>query len=412
MKKKVLITAMLAMLVSGALLATMTELPPQISKFIEAWNANSYVIAKQVLSPSYAIKGVPKEYTEQVLQQAFGGHGVKIDILEYLGSEKHHFGIQHKVLAKRGEVEREMTFVIDNKGDICESNIFQAEVKQVRQEKTEALGEYISMDFELHESMILIDGELEGEKVQFLLDSGAPIFVLNSHFADAENRISASLALGVGGAVNTMDAKRISHLSWPGGEYRDIDVVSMDLSSLEEKLGKPFAGLLSFAELEPYEVHIDYAKQKIYLYGLDPEGNILKGGKLPKAKRQMPFEMEAHIAVLPCRIGDLDIPLGLDTGAQSNLLDLPYYEALGDLISKVETDTLMGADARMIEIKSAELKSTHVSGKKYGKMRYAFSDISHMRKAYKMNSAGLLGYPFLSQRPFSLNYRKRVLSIY
>lgn len=412
MTKKGIIAAVVAVLSFAAIFATEMEIPSQISKFIEAWNANSYVIAKQVLSPSYSVKGVPKEYTTQVLQQAFAGHGTKIEIVEYLGEEKHHFGIQHKFRALRGDQERELTFVIDKKGEICESNIFQAEVKQVRQEKAEALAEYISIDFELHEGMILIDGKLNGENVQFLLDSGAPIFVLNSHFENPENRISASLALGVGGAVSSMDTKRISHLSWPGGEYRDLDVVSMDLSDLEEKLGRPFAGLLSYSELEPYEVHIDYAKKKIQLYALDDKGELVSDGKMPKAKRSMPFELEAHIAVLPCRIGDMDIPLGLDTGAQSNLLDLPYFEALGKLVTKVETDTLMGADARMVEINSAEIKSTMVSGKKYGKMRYAFSDISHMRKAYKMSSAGLLGYPFLSQRPFSINYRKRILSIY
>jgi hypothetical protein len=412
MLERLIIAAMLILLLNGALFATESGIPQQISKFVDAWNANSYETAKSVLSPSYSIKGVPEGFTERVLQQAFGGHQIKIEIISYLSAEKHPSGISHTVLANRNAEEREMTFVIDQDGLICESDIFEAQVKQVKQEKAGIRGEYLTFEFELHENMILVEGSLDGEKVQFILDSGAPIFVLNSHFTDEGNRMSVSSATGVGGSISSMDAKRISHLSWPGGEYRDIDVLSMDLRLLEEKLGKPFAGLLSFAELEPYEVYIDYAKKQIHLYGLDEGGNLLDDAKLPQAKHHMPFSLQGHIPVLECRIGNQDIPLGLDTGAQSNLLDLPYFASLGKLVSKVEADTLMGADARMLEIKTGQIKSTIVSGKKYGAMRYAFSDISHLRDAYKINTQGLLGYPFLSRKPFSINYRKQVLSIY
>ncbi|MCD8480879.1 MAG: hypothetical protein LRZ88_12175 [Candidatus Cloacimonetes bacterium] len=50
----------------------------------------------------------------------------------------------------------------------------------------------------------------------------------------------------------------------------------MDLSDLEEKLGRPFCRITEFSELEPYEVHIDYAKKKIQLYALDEKGELVK----------------------------------------------------------------------------------------------------------------------------------------
>lgn len=400
---------MLTVLLTGSVLA---EIPQQISKFIDAWNANSYALAKQVISPAYTVKGVPQDYVSQVLEQVFSTHGTKIEIVKYLGEEKHYFGTLHRVLARQNENEREITFVIDKKGDIYESNIFQVETRRDRIEQNEALAQHISFDFELYERMILIEGELDGEKVQFILDSGAPIFVLNSHFDQTDNRMTLGLATGVGGSVSSMDAKLIGHLSWPGGEYRDTELMSMDLSELEKELGKPFAGLISYQELEPCEVFVDYSQRKIHLYALDESGEVVGGGKMPKPKQQMPFKLEGHIPVLPCRIGDMELRLGLDTGAQSNLLDLSHFEKLGKLISGVETDTLMGADSRMIETKSAEIKATKVSGKKYGKMRYAFSNFGHIRDAYRLSAEGLLGYPFLSQKPFSINYRKKVLKIY
>jgi len=409
---KLIATLVLSVILLCSLAATQSTVPQQIKDFVSAWNQNSFANARDLISPNYQIKGLPKEYVQQVLQQAFAGNNQKIEILDYLRKETHALGTNYLVLAKKGDETLEMSFVIEPNDKIVQSDIFAVETRQVSTEKATASHEYISFDFELHDKMILIDGELDGEKVQYILDSGAPVFVLNSRFEEPDTNRSVSFAQGVGGVVSSMDAKRISHMSWPGGEYRNRDVLSMDLSSLEEKLERPFAGLISFAELEPYEVYIDYQTQKIRLYALDEAGNPPQGADLSKPITQLPFTLNAHIPIFSAQIGNQKLQLGIDTGAQSNLLDESFMPRLGELISAVETDTLIGADAREIEIQSAEIEEIMVYGENFGKMRYAFSDISHLQAAYKVSIDGILGYPFLSQRPFSINYRKKLLSLH
>jgi len=409
---KLTFTLILIMIISSALYADIDLIPSQITDFVEAWNQNSLAKAEHVISSDYRIPGVPTEMSMSVLQQAFAGNEEKLKILSYQGSSKLPAGTRHNLLVEREREVREMYFVIDSSDEIRESNIFAVEVRRISQETNQAVSEYIVIPFELHNDMILLQGSLNGEPAHFLLDSGAPVFVLNSQYQPEEGQIKFSTASGVGGKVGSMSSVRIEDMAWPGGEYHDKDVISMDLSSLENKLERAFAGLISYAELEPYETYIDYEAQEIHLWALDDAGNIISQDNLPAPNLQIHFELQAHIPIIDCVIGELNLKMGIDTGAQSNLLDESFMPRLGNLISAVETDTLIGADAREIEIQSAEIKEIMVYGENFGKMRYAFSDISHLSEAYKVEISGLLGKPMLSQRPFSINYRSRMLKLF
>lgn len=405
---KTLLILILGLLLAAAPLLAQEGIPEAISVFIEALNAHSYELAAPHLGAEFNIEGVPKEFRELALKQIFALFPYTITEQQLISASAD--GKTFRVLLIRTDGEREIDFTLDEEGKLMSTTLFQAAVKPASQQQPRDLPAYAEARFELVQNLIFLQGELNGEKTVFLLDSGAPLLVLNSKYEASENTIILSQSAGVGGSIGGVGTTRVQSFSWAGGSYADLDVITMDLSHLEETMGRSFAGLISMAELEPFETHINYKKKTLKLYRLDEQGN--HSHKLPKAKSVIPFRQEAHIPVIEARIGSFKLNLGLDTGAQSNLLDLAYYNDLLPLISKVQADTVLGADARSMEVNTGLIKKTRVASKNYGKMRYAFSDLNILNEAYNLSLNGLLGHPFLSKQPFSLNYRKRELILY
>jgi hypothetical protein len=401
------------MLLSGLFAQEVDDsLPDAIKQFARAWNAKSFQIVEPYISSSFEISGVPKDYTKQALERVFTQIPHKIDKISLISSDQTKMGTRYTVLVERPDSSREIDFVIWKDGKIVSTTLFQASVKSVTKAKMETAAIYKSVPFTLFDRMIFVPGEINGKPVDFLLDSGAPIFVLNSKYNRPDNTVTLSSSQGVGGSIQNVGTMNIQTLSWGGGEYKDFDAISMDLSHLEDKLGRPFAGLISQAELEPYETIIDYQNETIYLYALDEQGDRVEKEAPHKHKSQIPFELKGHIPVIPARIGKVDLSFGLDTGAQSNLLDRSHYDSVKKLVRSTEVDTVMGADANAVEAISGTVKSTTIARKNYNKMKYVFSDISHLNDAYKIQISGLLGYPFLSQKMFGINYRKQELKLY
>lgn len=411
--KVISVLALLLVLTAGLFAQEVDDrLPVAIKQFVQAWNAKTFHIVEPYISSSFEISGVPKDYTKQALERVFAQIPHKIEKISLLGEEQTRMGLKYTVLVERPDSSREIDFVVWKDGKIVSTTLFQASVKSVSQAKMETAASFKTVPFTLYDRMIFVPGEINGKPVDFLLDSGAPIFVLNSKYDRPENMVSVSASKGVGGSIENVGTREIQSLIWGGGQYKDFDAISMDLSHLEEKLGRSFAGLISQAELEPYETIIDYNKQTIYLYALDEHGDRIEDNGQNKQKSVIPFDLQGHIPVIPARIGKVDLNFGLDTGAQSNLLDKSHFDSVKKLVSSTEVDTVIGADANAMDAISGTIKSTRIARKNYNKMRYVFSDISHLNDAYKTEVHGLLGFPFLSQKTFGINYRKRELKLY
>jgi hypothetical protein len=253
---------------------------------------------------------------------------------------------------------------------------------------------------------------LNGQEAKFILDSGAPMLVINSAADTTNSNVIASLAQGIGGSIQNMGTTHIRNFTWAGGTNLFFDTISMDLSHLESELGMKFTGLISKAELEPFETYIDYKAKKIRLFLLDKNGKLTEPEKLQAPQKKMKLDIRRHIACLNVTVGKKKLFMGLDTGAQSNLLDddlLPEFEME---LSEVQTDTLRGADVNVKTVKTGIIGKTLLNKTNFPDMIYAFSDISELNNAYDLQIDGILGYPFLSQRPVSINYRKKQISFY
>ena len=269
--------------------------------------------------------------------------------------------------------------------------------------KSKKKKDLIQSDFNLAGGLILVDAELNGSKEQFVFDTGAPHLFLNTK--KNQGKKSKHRIVGVGGQ-QTLNVRKNVTVNWSGQEINDKHTYGLDLSHIERAKGKKIAGLLGYEMVKGKELFIDYKSQKLYLISKHNE-SFFSGHE--KADRVF-FRMEGHIPVVRVRFGKKCFYFGIDTGAEINVIDENLRGKIPkELIEEMTSTKVIGIQAEKGKTNCAKIKSTKVGKSSYENMEYVFADLTNFQVNNGFQLDGFLGYPFLKQANFSINYRKNQL---
>ncbi len=259
-------------------------------------------------------------------------------------------------------------------------------------------------NFELVRGMIVVQAELDGQPLNFILDTGSPMMILNEKVMESADFQANSLQGGMSGAWKT-----INMFAWAGVRKFDMQALSTDIGALEMVTNRPIAGLIGYDFLEGFELLIDFERLLITLV---PQGSavIMDGWAL---KSQLPFTMAGHLPVIEAKIGNVSLRLGLDTGANTNLLNASKADELDkELVTPVSSAGVIGMTGNAYKTYAADVVETSIGGLNFWNMRFVFSDISHLQNLVDNQVDGLLGFPFFKSGKFSVNYSTKVISIW
>ncbi|NRB46493.1 MAG: aspartyl protease family protein [Saprospiraceae bacterium] len=256
----------------------------------------------------------------------------------------------------------------------------------------------VKTSFKHIRGLIFVQVEVNGEEAYFILDSGAPVLVLNSKYFD--NGTEDGSAQGVSGSLQRQQI-RIDSFRWGNIEIADTDLMGLDLSHLEEELNHPFKGLIGYDLLRDFELLIDYEKEELLLF---KDGQTDYHQKI-QPESELSFSYQLHIPVLEVEIDGVHYDLGLDTGAEQNLLSQASFERLPKESFEVQEQTeLRGADKNVTEVQRFLIHESKFSGHTFKAMSFVSADISHLTAGYGLKIEGLVGYPFLSQQLCSIDF--------
>lgn len=256
----------------------------------------------------------------------------------------------------------------------------------------------------INNGMVFVKANLNDQQRIFMLDSGAPMLIINQKNIEENTMQAASVAgaFHVGSVI-------AEHFSWAGIEYRKIEAVSVDLSHLESSTHLDIAGLIGYDILKNYEVFLDYEQQQLAL--LNPgKGKLLQA---TSPKETIDFTLDQHLPVLEVSIGGQTLRFAMDTGAGANLIDQKYQQLLaeGSFIAG-EQETLRGVDQVVRPVTAAIVHDTQMGNLHLADMKYLFTDLSHLKTTTGLKIDGLLGYPFFQMTKCSVNYPKQRLYIW
>lgn len=271
----------------------------------------------------------------------------------------------------------------------------------------------IIIPFNLIDGLIVVKGKINNnDEGNFIIDSGANGLVLNSKYYRFES-MKMNQALGLNGifdevATSTADSLRLDEF-----HFRKIDTDIISLNSIEDKKRTKIDGLIGFDILKLFEIQLNYNETFITLSRLNDEGGIIDPMKHTLDKvDSFNFQIANFIPVIEVKIKGKMKKMGIDTGAEVNLLDINRNEDIIENFTPMRRLELSGSEERNIEYIGGKLYRLAIGKYKCGGMSTALVNLSSLNKLYKTKLDGVLGYNFLAPWVFSINYKKKMLFIH
>ncbi len=259
--------------------------------------------------------------------------------------------------------------------------------------------------FDLINGMILVKASVNGTIGNFILDTGSPGIVINSSAPEVSAEYTAA---GVGGALAVGEIT-INHFKWGIIEKEELRGFTIDISHLEKNTGRKLAGLIGYEILQHYEVFFDYPNEIVKIY--DAEHGSEFRGAAPATV--VPFQINGHLPVIEVQVGNKTAFLGLDSGAEVNLLHESFYKQLDkSYLGKKSKEKVVGLDQGELDVVAAELNTSAIKGHQLPAMRFLFLDLNGLSGRFESKLDGLLGFSFFQQHAVSINYKEQKVYIW
>lgn len=270
--------------------------------------------------------------------------------------------------------------------------------------KANFVGDLTYVPFDLVDGKILVNARINGVLKTFMLDTGAPGLVLNKELL----KNKSTIVKGVTGEVE-VSQEIVQEFEWAGIKASKTEALVLDMSHLEAAAKQDLAGLIGYDILKNAEVLFDYKRQLILL----SKNYKSSWHQDENPKAVIDFEMVNHLPIIKVKIGKKVLHLGLDCGAETNILDKKVLKKINkSLIVKSKKEKVIGLDKNEKNADVAWISETSIKEDTYTDMKYLFIDFSAINNSDDIHIDGLLGAPFFQSAVFSINYEKQKLYVW
>lgn len=261
-----------------------------------------------------------------------------------------------------------------------------------------------AIPMEVIRGMIYLEAEMNGQKGQFILDTGAPMLIVNQKTKPENTKNALSFGEGI-----SVTETQVASFNLANIQQENIDALALDISHLEKASGKDIMGLIGYNVLAQFELFFDFDHQLLHLIQIQAKPSLSLQG--PSAS--INFKMYDHLPIVKVKIGGKTLRLGIDTGAASNLMD---ERVLSDLdtteIQYLPKEEIQGLDQKIKVVQSGLIQQLKVKNASFGETKFLFTDLSFLREHTGHQIDGLLGSPFFAKASFSINYPKKKINIW
>ncbi|MCG8329023.1 MAG: aspartyl protease family protein [Chitinophagales bacterium] len=258
---------------------------------------------------------------------------------------------------------------------------------------------YKEVPFILRKGKMLVEARLENEQGYLILDTGAPMMVVNQPVVKTEEAKAFSVSRDL-----YVESVLVNQLEWGGMEEYGLEALAIDLSHLEHSLEHNILGMLGYEMIKDLNIIIDFPEKKL-LIGASETSDILWQSP---PKYNFPFEMERHIPVIEVSINDQKIRLGVDTGTESNLIDSRLTEGpLKDRFEATDVEHLQGLDQQLDLVPVGFIDTLFIEGHKIINQRFLATNLEPLRSSTDLQIDGLLGYAFFKNYKCSIDFQNK-----
>lgn len=393
---------------------SLTDCEVVVQETVNAINSHSPNVLRQHLSSNFECSGHKGEIAQVILKQIITRLNDTVFKFEKTEEKLDNSGltlVYNFNYSKLGK--RTTTFVFDEENKIKRLDLFTVLVKTPDKELKldKPLSKILTIPFELTEdNLIVVSAYINGEKSNFIIDSGTSSLYLNSRYFDSGNKNKSVVgsSKGVNGDIDGQDIMTVESFDLCGIKTNNIKVIMSDLSHLEN--GMEIRGLIGYAILKDYDLLFDYQNRNLLL--IDPEYTETYLSENRFKFNEVAFETKgnhmSHIPHIKALIGNTVLVFGIDCGAGGNLIDSQLRETLQCDLKDIESTTLIGIDNDNEKVvHNGTIKRLKIGRNIFRDTNTVFSDITHLNQNAEEKIDGLLGYEILSKQKTILSYKNK-----
>jgi predicted aspartyl protease len=257
--------------------------------------------------------------------------------------------------------------------------------------------------FTYHRHQILVEGTVAGSgPLSFIVDTGVTPSVIDRTTATSigvqVDLTQSGQASGAGSEPVTVHRASIRDLRVGDARFETLEAVTLDLTALSKRLGRPLHGILGDNFLRGRVVRIDYAAQRMTISREPIEGSGV----------ELPFTT-APDDIIPIVAGlDIDgrtIPVSLDTGSS---LGIELYPEAVELLRLQEmkaaaaSSTIAGARGEAA-VRKTTIDGVRLAGRTVNAVPVTFSE----RRDHGPERLGNVGNAFLENFVVTFDFVRR-----
>ncbi|MCI4647502.1 retropepsin-like aspartic protease [Phaeodactylibacter sp.] len=269
----------------------------------------------------------------------------------------------------------------------------------------------IRIPFKLAGHLILVQAEVAGQSGNFILDTGSSKLILNaSHYSGGQSAPN-TVGMSMTGAIKDLREATVRDFTIDSLQYDRLYADVIDLNHIERKKNIRLLGLLGYNVVENYELMIDFQLKQLTLTALDDEGNRIDTlAFYEKPTDSLRVTMDKHFLVINGEVDGKALRLGLDSGAELNLLHNRVNRAILDHFKISRRTHLAGMSGQQeLEVIAGKLYRFRSGEQRCSGMRTLLTNMHTFNRTYRTRLDGLIGYEFLCVRRTLINYKKQKL---
>ncbi len=252
--------------------------------------------------------------------------------------------------------------------------------------------------------LLLVEGQLDDTREGwFILDTGSPGLLINDSSIDVSTSDGS-----IGGATGQtpFQARQIDKLQVAGLIQTEVSALALDLSFAEAHLNEEILGVIGFAQLKDFPVHVSPSQNKLGF------GESRMSSTQKNELTKYDFTLSGHLPILEANVGGQLLDFVFDTGSGVNVIDHSYFKKLEEHIrGRPATRTLAGIDNNPTEVPCALVRLTLLEEEAYTDRPFLFANLSDVQSEAP-NVAGLLGPAFWKSQSFTIDYQRNQLTAY
>jgi len=263
------------------------------------------------------------------------------------------------------------------------------------------------------QNLIIIEARIDTTIGNFILDTGAPILVLNKTYFRKGWDANLSAA-NAGGTITPVMRTKVDDFAIRELYFENLPADLNDLGHIENHRGIKILGLLGVSLFTSFEMVIDVHKSVLYLHKLNKAGVVPENQRIIKSEPTLtvPFKLIRNTITVDVMVAGKKLVFCIDTGAEANALSNRLPDKVLAAFSVSKRMVLVGTGGVQTEVLLGTVNDIAVGGRSFKNMHAAITRLDDLGEAYGRTIDGILGSNFLVKGIISINFVTKELRMH